>query len=565
MEGCKSQLWGLYTPLNGAKYKQKKVTIMQEYQEMDTDVQYPIFRFDPVSRISWLEFDGKPDQDTITLLKRDGWRWAGYRKQWHPNRRYAKPPVGIDYSDGGECDYSKERSERLSNASERAGDRSQEAYERSNALVENIPFGQPVLIGHHSQRSHEKTLEKSRSAMDTSVKEGKLAEHLEYKAKSSARHQAYKEKPDVIARRIKRLKGEITTQNNNFAHEVQWIAWEVKDGKYSMEEGKAKVKASKASTDARIALIETEIKENEEALQEAGGLIADKIVIEVGDVIMGRWQGRSKVIKINKRQGVITSYTCEPMGRDRSYCSKRIIPITDVRGLVEKADGTDPNKPEQEAPLPMPELGEETVTRSTVAKEQQPEREFKVASVQTLEIYDNRTSIFPTPHAIGVQMARELPTDVKLILEPSAGTGALAIATWNVLSWRDEQHSKTDIHCCEIVPQLNHSLKEQGFQVVGENFLEYKPGFLYDAIIGNPPYKNAEWMKHVKHMLELLKPGGFLSLVLPGGFLFRNDSGIAEFRELVKDHGVWEQLPEDTFKEEGTNVNTVLVTLVKPE
>src|SRR5947209_4366753 len=113
----------------------------------------PIYRFDPVSRFHWLEFEGKPDEATRKLLKSEGWRFAGYRVQWYTNRRFAKPPEGIgEYTDGGECDYSSERSERLQNASVRASERSESAYERSNELVANIPFGQPILVGHHSER-----------------------------------------------------------------------------------------------------------------------------------------------------------------------------------------------------------------------------------------------------------------------------------------------------------------------------------------------------------------------------------------------------------------------------
>jgi hypothetical protein len=187
----------------------------------------PIFRFDPVSRISWLEFDGKPEQDTIDLLKKEGWRWSGYRKQWRTNRRFAKPPVGIDYEDGGECDYSAERPERLANAAVRASDRSEEAYQRSNQLVDGIPLGQPIITGTRGGRAQEKTLEKSRSAMDTSVKEQKKADHLEYKARSSARHQAYKERPDVIARRIKRLKADIVSIRNQMKYEPYGL-WSAK-------------------------------------------------------------------------------------------------------------------------------------------------------------------------------------------------------------------------------------------------------------------------------------------------------------------------------------------------
>jgi hypothetical protein len=60
--------------------------------------------------------------------------------------------------------------------------KSNAAYERSHALTAGIPFGQPVLVGHHSERSHRNALDKSWNAMGKSVEMQKLAEHHESKA-----------------------------------------------------------------------------------------------------------------------------------------------------------------------------------------------------------------------------------------------------------------------------------------------------------------------------------------------------------------------------------------------
>ncbi len=71
------------------------------------------------------------------------------------------------------------RRERLEDAAERARVRSGDAYEQSNRAVEHIPFGQPILVGHHSERKHRRAIEKSHRAMDHAVAESKKAEHLE--------------------------------------------------------------------------------------------------------------------------------------------------------------------------------------------------------------------------------------------------------------------------------------------------------------------------------------------------------------------------------------------------
>lgn len=60
--------------------------------------------------------------------------------------------------------------------------RAQQAYNTSQSLVANIPMGQPVLVGHHSERRHRRTLDRSWNALGRSVAETKKAEMHESKA-----------------------------------------------------------------------------------------------------------------------------------------------------------------------------------------------------------------------------------------------------------------------------------------------------------------------------------------------------------------------------------------------
>ncbi|HAO14890.1 MAG TPA: hypothetical protein DDE71_04930, partial [Tenacibaculum sp.] len=39
-----------------------------------------------------------------------------------------------------------------------------------------IPFGQPILVGHHSEKRHRRTIEKAHRAMDKCLEESKKAE-----------------------------------------------------------------------------------------------------------------------------------------------------------------------------------------------------------------------------------------------------------------------------------------------------------------------------------------------------------------------------------------------------
>ena len=55
--------------------------------------------------------------------------------------------------------------------------KSQSEYEKSSRISEAIPFGQPILVGHHSEKRHRRDVERIRAAMDNSIKEKEKAEY----------------------------------------------------------------------------------------------------------------------------------------------------------------------------------------------------------------------------------------------------------------------------------------------------------------------------------------------------------------------------------------------------
>jgi hypothetical protein len=87
---------------------------------------------------------------------------------------------------------------------------SNQYYKESHDLVSNIPMGQPILVGHHSEARHRKTLENSWNKMGKSVEASKKAEHYERKAESVASNRAISsDDPEAITKlrtKIKDLK-----------------------------------------------------------------------------------------------------------------------------------------------------------------------------------------------------------------------------------------------------------------------------------------------------------------------------------------------------------------------
>lgn len=76
----------------------------------------------------------------------------------------------------------KAKAERYGEWADAARKRSDEAFERSERAVANIPFGQPILVGHHSEGMHRAAIKRSHQAMDRSVEEMHKAESHESKA-----------------------------------------------------------------------------------------------------------------------------------------------------------------------------------------------------------------------------------------------------------------------------------------------------------------------------------------------------------------------------------------------
>lgn len=71
------------------------------------------------------------------------------------------------------------------------------ALQRSREATAGIPMGQPVLKGHHSQRKHEKALERAEAQMQKSVEMGQKAAHVQHVAEQRARRAGQVETIDV--------------------------------------------------------------------------------------------------------------------------------------------------------------------------------------------------------------------------------------------------------------------------------------------------------------------------------------------------------------------------------
>lgn len=167
-----------------------------------------------------------------------------------------------------------------------------------------------------------------------------------------------------------------------------------------------------------------------------------------------------------------------------------------------------------------------------------------------------KNGFFPTPATLArriIELADIQPG--MLILEPSAGTGALADVAAELVG-------ANRVDCVETLPDNIKVLGDKGYNVLPGNFIDIEPNPIYDRIVMNPPFENQADIVHVQHAYRFLKPGGRLVAIMSAGVDFREDRRATEFRSFIEENSGWYELnPEGSFKESGTLVNTVTVLL----
>ncbi len=81
-------------------------------------------------------------------------------------------------------------------------------HQRSHDLVKDIPLGQPILVGHHSEGRHRRTLDRSWNALGRAVEDTRKAEDMNSRAaniQSATEGAIYLDDPDAIERLTAKL------------------------------------------------------------------------------------------------------------------------------------------------------------------------------------------------------------------------------------------------------------------------------------------------------------------------------------------------------------------------
>ena len=155
------------------------------------------------------------DRKTFDLLKSHGLRYAPRQKlfvapMWTPVRaKILKELCGhIEDEQMTLEERAEVRAERFTGYQEKRKHDSELAYNRVKEISSHIPMGQPILVGHHSEKRARREAKRIELGMHKACQMWESSKYWERKAKDAIRHATYKDRPKVRVRRIKKLEAE---------------------------------------------------------------------------------------------------------------------------------------------------------------------------------------------------------------------------------------------------------------------------------------------------------------------------------------------------------------------
>ena len=217
--------------------------------------------------------------------------------------------VDIDDTPRAVADVKADRAERLEDRREaldtKAGRTRESALAHlaaADAIAERRPFGQPILVGHYSERGARADQRRIERNMDQFCAEYNRADELERRASVVGHADAYRERPAVIIRRIAKTEAELRSLPRLLAQHAESRAWR----------GEQPDEAYREQLAARRAYLETQLTADREtvAAAEASGYrrytAAD---VHQGDKVRTRFGLRTVVRVSPKTVSVETGYS----------------------------------------------------------------------------------------------------------------------------------------------------------------------------------------------------------------------------------------------------------------
>ncbi|WP_372672630.1 DUF3560 domain-containing protein [Amycolatopsis kentuckyensis] len=205
----------------------------------------------------------------------------------------------------------EERAERLEERAERHLSTADSYRARHDQLSERFDMGQPILVGHHSERSARKAQERMHTAMR---KEVEALDKAGYAARAAAVTQANlaveHESPAKIQRKIDKLEADLRSIRRELDGYTRRHLGA--DGKtvYMVSESKPATGKYRENLLERVPYIEQELEYDRQRLaaSKASGkfAIADRDAMKPGQMLR-YWGGWSPIVRVNKKTVTVRS------------------------------------------------------------------------------------------------------------------------------------------------------------------------------------------------------------------------------------------------------------------
>ncbi len=230
--------------------------------------------------------DERLSDEQYEQAKQARFRWWPASKEfvatWNPAAEDFVHGLGIEeIEDVTEDDDPEARAERYATYSAHAQERSDAAYQRVEAICERIPLGQPILIGHHSEKGARADQKRITNGMNAACAERSKAEYWRDRARAAVRHAAHKLNPGVIARRIERLEADLRGCQRKQS-DPTWSQW-------------------REHYDRWVAHLEMVLAYQRELYEASGGVLAAQFDIKPGDLVSTGRNHWYQVVRVNQK------------------------------------------------------------------------------------------------------------------------------------------------------------------------------------------------------------------------------------------------------------------------
>lgn len=171
------------------------------------------------------------DTETYNRVKAAGFKWAPRQElfvapMWTPSRYDLLVELCGEVGDEDQSltERAEDRADRFEDYSDKRAGEADSARLAVSAIAEHIPFGQPILVGHHSERRARKDAERIDNGIRRAVKLWETSEYWKRRAAAALSHAKYKERPDVRHRRIKGIEADRRKQLKEIEQAEKFLA-----------------------------------------------------------------------------------------------------------------------------------------------------------------------------------------------------------------------------------------------------------------------------------------------------------------------------------------------------